>query len=179
MENLSSLQIVLLKKGVINLQGNVDGDMFAYVRGCLTLLSLEGNPPIQINITSGGGSLNHGLIIYDILRLYPGKKTGTIIGYARSIALIILQACDKRESTRHSFSLLHYVSRSESDLDEIENKKKWENIVKDMRADQQKIYLILKKKTRKPLSAIVALCKEGRDLSAREALDFGLIDKII
>jgi len=179
MEGLSILQLALLEKGIINLQGEVDEDMFIYVRACLVALVVKDNPPIRIEIMSPGGSVTFGLIIYDLLRLYPGKKTGVVIGLARSIALIILQACDKRTSTRNSFVLFHHVARSNIDLGNLEDNKQLKKIMEEMRADQKKIYLILEKKTKKSRGVIVALCKEDRELSAQEALKFGLIDQIV
>ncbi len=178
MEGLSSFQVALLDKEIIDLEGNVDDDMFDYVRKCLAILALRGNPPIQINITSSGGSVKVGLIIYDMLRLYPGKKTGTVNGYARSIALVLLQACDKRECSQHSFVMLHYIGRN-IDLEEIDDKQKLRNIVKEMRAGQEKIYLVLEKNSKKPRSVLVSLCKEGRDMPAQAALEFGFIDEIV
>lgn len=179
MEQLSHLQLGLLEKGIIDLQGDVDGDMFEYVRECMMRLALKDNPPITVKITSSGGSVWSGLFIYDLIRLYPGFKTGIAIGLVRSIAAIILQACDKRESTRNSLITIHHVGRNKADLDEIEDKNEWRKIVKFLRAQQEKLYLILEKKTNKSRSAIVALCKENCDLSAQEALDFGLIDAIV
>jgi ATP-dependent protease ClpP protease subunit len=56
----------------------------------MALLNLKDNPPIQINITSSGGDVDSGLLIYDLIRLYPGETTGRVVGFARSIALIVL-----------------------------------------------------------------------------------------
>lgn len=181
MGNFTDLQFGLLEKGIIDLQGDVDDNMFLYVRECLAQLSLAENPPIHIVITSDGGSAVSGLLTYDLLCLYPGQKTGTVIGFARSAAVTILQACDKRESTRNSLIRIHNpkINPERIGMDDIDDKEKWEKFVARLRAVHEQFYLIWEEKTKKPQSAIAALCKEDRDLSAQEALDFGLIDEII
>jgi len=181
MEKLSSLQLDLLEKGIIDLRGEVEDSMFEYVRECVGLLSLEDNPPIHVKITSEGGSVVSGLFIYDLLRLYPGHKTGVVIGFARSIAAVILQACDKREAAKNSLLLIHGVKIGMRGvpLDEICDNKEFRKKLENSRAAQEQIYLILKSKTKKSKSDVVALCKEDRDLLAKEALAFGLIDEII
>ena len=64
-------------------------------------------------------------------------------------------------------------------LDEICDNKEFRKKLENSRAAQEQIYLILKSKTKKSKSDVVALCKEDRDLLAKEALAFGLIDEII
>ncbi len=181
MKKLSPLQLGLLKKGIIDLHGDVNGKMLHYVRECMMRLALKDNPPISIKITSSGGDVWFGLLIYDLFRSYPGKKTGTVIVFARSMAAIILQACDKREATQNSCILVHniHVSKGEISLDEFDSVKQMKKIKDEIRKDQEKVHLILEKRTNKSRKTIMALCKKAYDLSAQEALDVGLIDKII
>ena len=181
MRILSSLQRGLLEKRIIDLRDEVDDRMFEYVRECMALLSLKNNPPIHIKITSDGGSVTSCLFIHDLFRLYPGQKTGTVIGFARSTAAVILQACDKRQAAQNSLLLIHSVmiSMSRVPLDEFNDTKEFGKRLKNSRADQERLYLILERRSGKSRSDIVALCKEDRDLSAEEALAFGLIDEII
>ncbi len=181
MENLSPLQLGLLEKGIIDLQGEVNENMIEYLRECMMRLATKDNPPIYVKITSDGGDTSISFTMNDILRLYPGHKTGTVIGFARSAAVTILQACDRREAARNSWMLIHHPKFGAGmvGLDEIDNPKKWGKHVGDLRATQKQLHLILAEKTKKSQRAIAALCKEDRDLSAEEALKFGLIDAIV
>lgn len=181
MEKMSALQLDLLGKGIIDLRGEVNRSMVEYVRECMIRLVTKDNPPIYIKITSDGGNTSISFIIHDILRLYPGHKTGTVIGVARSAAVTILQACDRRESTQNSLILIHNPKFSNGvvGLDEIDDPKKWKKLVKDLRAIQKQLHLILAKKTKQSRVAVAALCKQDCDLSAEEALAFGLIDEIV
>lgn len=179
MPYLNDQQARLLEKGIIDLLGDVDEEMFGYIRECMLELALRDNPPIRINITSRGGGVNSGLLIYDLLRLYPGETTGVVIAFASSIAAVMLQACKKRESTQNSLILIHHIRRNEVSLDKFDDPAEIKKIKKSLRESQEKIYLIFDKKTKMSRAAIIALCKEERELSAQEALKFGFIDEII
>lgn len=181
--SLNELQAALLKNGIIDLQGDVGEKMFQYARDCLNCLAVNGNPAVRVQISSGGGGVTTGLMIYDMLRLYPGEKTGVVVGFARSMATVILQACDSRLCTQNSFLFLHYVRcREMIGLEDMEDKKKLKKIVDSARKDQERIFRILEEKTGKPRQRIIAWCKKGNndeEISAKEALRYGLIDGII
>lgn len=188
MSNLRDLQLGLLEKGVIDLDGVVDMDMHDYVRECMTRLILQDNPPISIRITSQGGSVIAGLHIYDLLRLYPNLKTATVFGTARSIAVIVLQACEKREAARNSTFLLHYVRQDMISLHHFEDVAKMSKIKSSLHDAQNKIISILEERTKKPREYILKLCDRGEldsswsrddEFTAEQALDAGLIDTIV
>ena len=177
--NLNEVQLDLLKQNIIDLQGGVDSNMAFYVREAITRLISKGSPDITMHITSDGGDVTIALDIYDLLSNYSGEITGLVIGYARSMAPIILQACDIRVATKHSHILLHHINRSRITLDELINEKKIATIKKRMEQDQKKLNKILKEKTKKTPKTIASLCAKNIDISTKEALSFGLIDKIV
>ncbi|TSC85107.1 MAG: Protease subunit of ATP-dependent Clp protease [Parcubacteria group bacterium Gr01-1014_13] len=175
---MEMLKLELLEKNIIDLQGEVNEDMFIYVRECIMRLATKDNPPISIKITSNGGNTRASFAIYDLLRLYPGEKTGTVIGAARSAAVTILQACDRRECMRGSLVLIH-DNIFDVRISQIDDAKEWEKIMAEMRETQANLFSILEKRTKKSRGEIIALCKEDHDLLAEEALKFGLIDEIV
>ncbi|OGH69020.1 MAG: hypothetical protein A2754_00985 [Candidatus Magasanikbacteria bacterium RIFCSPHIGHO2_01_FULL_47_8] len=179
MTALTSLQESLLERNLIILKGEVRDEMIEYVHECMLRLAARDNPPITIRITSVGGSVWIGLLIHDFLRLYPGKKTGVVVGFAKSMAAIILQACDRRQCTRNSEILVHHINQEEIKMDELMNEKRLKKIKDEMITEQNKLYCILEGRTKKSRRAIIAACKKDREMSAEEALDFGLIDEII
>jgi len=176
---LTSLQETLLERNLVVLKGNVNEEMAGYVRDCLLQLAARDNPPITVHITSGGGSVSVGLIIHDLLRLYPGKKTGVVIGRAESMAAIILQVCDLRQCTRNSFVLVHNMRTNNVEMDDLVDERKLKELKHEVITDQNKLYCILEGRTKKTRQVIAAACKEDCEMSAEEALDFGLIDEII
>lgn len=177
-DHVSEVQAKLLTQGVVEVHGEVDDDMVRYMHDALTRLRGIGSPPIEINITSGGGNVMVGLDIYDMLRAYSGQKTGLVIGHASSIAAVILQACDTRQVFRHATILIHLVSAGRVSLEQLHNKEKLRRLQKRMEEDQRRIYGILRGRTRQPLQRIQRVCKEDREMTSEEAYAFGLVDEI-
>jgi ATP-dependent protease ClpP protease subunit len=169
----------LLENGIIDLSGEVDYEMADYVRECFRILKSKGSPDITIEITSAGGDVGIGLSILDMLRLYPGKKTGKVIGFARSMAAVILQACDKRLCAKHAVMMIHHLYKNEVSLDVMRDPKKARKTLEEMEESQNWIYEVLCKRTKKRKAVIKKICEEERDLTANEALNLGLIDKVI
>jgi ATP-dependent Clp protease, protease subunit len=179
-ESLNEIQLELLKKGVIDLTDDVNSNLADYIRECMIRLNIMGNPDITISITSDGGNVGAGLCVYDMIRLYPGRKTGVVIGFARSMAVTILQACDTRKCHLHSRILIHNVSIEDSiTIDKLKNPEKIKEMIDDMEASQKRIYQIIKDKTGKTEDEIVIACQKDSDMTSEEALEFGLIDEII
>ena len=177
--NLSEVQLALLNKNIIDLQGNIDSDMALYIREAITRLIAKGSPNITLRITSDGGNVRIGLDIYDLLEDYPGEITGFVIGFARSMAAIILQVCNNRIASKHSHILIHHINRGKITFDEIKNKQKLITIKKEMDNDQELLYDILIKKISKSRKTIIKACSKDKDMSTKAALKFGLIDKIV
>lgn len=176
---LDETRKALLEQNVIELGGDVDREMALYVREALLRLIAKGAPPIKVIITSEGGNLGFGLDIYDALRLYPGEKEGIVLGCAKSMAAVILQACQKRKIARHGHLLIHHVLRMEpTSLAIFSSKKEVAKIIRDLGKSQEKIYQVLKARTKKTLAAIKRQCKKADHMTAQEALAFGLVDEI-
>ena len=132
---------------------------------------------IEIRIFTGGGIVHAGLDIYDALRNYKGKKTGLVYAYARSMGATILQACDERVCLPYATVLIHHIT-SRVSLDELEDPGRFGKIIASMRKDQEIIYAILTERTGTSVDKIRNACRRDQDMSAREALEFGLIDRI-
>ena len=53
---------------------------------------------------------------YDMLKYYKGKKTGIVVGFAMSMAAILLQTCDERKAYRHAGILIHHIAQGSVEL---------------------------------------------------------------
>ena len=177
----SESQTALLKMAspIIDIVGDVNLEMMLYVRSAIIYLRSRGSPEVQVMISSPGGGVDSGLVIYDLLRLYPGKKIATVYDTAASMGALILQACDVRNCTRHSDVLIHHINRGRVTLDVLRSTAKAAKLREDMERDQARLYVILSSKTGKPVSAIRRECAKDKPMSAEEALKFGLIDAIV
>lgn len=59
------------------------------------LSELDNYQSIDVYFNSGGGSVDAGMAIYNILKRHPGEKVAHVDGLAASIASVIMFACDK------------------------------------------------------------------------------------
>ena len=166
-EMLTGVRLDLLKKNILLLDGEIDGDMALYFQESFNYLESKDSPDIRIDISSNGGNSIQALNIYDLVRLYKGKTTGRVNGAARSAAVNILQASDVRECMEHSLILIHNTVDDEGN----EFKKC---------ATQEMMKDVLRKKMN-PISDqdLDELLEADKNLSAKEALSYGLIDLIL
>lgn len=178
-DQLNPTQLGLLKQRILVLDGDVDQAMGRYVNEALLRLQADGSPPITVKITSGGGDVMVGLDIYDFLTHYPGEVTGVVLGFASSMAAVILQACKERRCARHARILIHHVSRTNVSLDTLRSKKRTTETREDLERSQARIYEILRERSGQSLPAIRRQCALDVQMPAKEAKAFGLIDKII
>lgn len=174
------MMITLAKKGVIVIDGDTEPKMAYAVQDALNIARASGHEELHIQITSNGGRVDIGLDIYDLIRLYPARqRIGTVLGFARSMGAVILQACDHRKCARHAKVLIHYVSTSSVALDAMKDKKRLNLAIARGEQDQQALDRILAHKTGKTIQEIRRVCAKDTDMNAEEALKFGLIDEII
>lgn len=176
--NLVEIQNALIQQCTLVLDGDVDKTMVEYVHQSLLFFKASDSPDLEVILTSEGGLIFFGLDIYDALRLYEGKVTITVVGYAKSIAVIIFQAADVRRMAQHARLLIHNASGRFS-YDALANKKDNTRVVQKMKKTQALLDKILATRTGKSLKVIRKQNKKDEDLFAEEALEFGLIDEIV
>jgi len=153
--------------------------MFRYVREALAIKMGEGNPPVTVHISSGGGGVGWGLDIYDLLAFYPGRKVGVVHSIAASMASVILQACDWRTATPYSSVLIHHVNNQNLHLDVARDDAELKKFIARMERSQSKLYDILTRRTGKTLEEISARCKLDEPMTSEEAREYGLLDQVI
>lgn len=169
----------LLRQKTISLDSEVNGRMVEYVQASLQALAGQNNPPLTVCITSHGGDVMAGLDIYDMLSTYPSPITGIVVSYAQSMAAVILQACSKRMSYRHARIMIHHISSRQISLDVLRSGQRLGEVHRDMEKMQGRIYTILSMMTGQTIRRVSAVCKLDKNMTAQEALEFGLIDEIV
>lgn len=149
---------------------------------------LSPNCEMEIVFSSPGGSVIDGLALFDfiqMIRTRGHRVTTGAIGYAASMAGILLQAGDNRWIGRECYILVHEVSFGAGGKigeveDEVKFIKKIQNRVLDIFA--KRIAEAGKKGTaRKPLSkAQLQKGWERKDwwIESSEALEWGFVDEI-
>lgn len=135
---------------------------------------------IVVDIRSTGGNVNDALLIYDALRGLGASITTRCFGYVASAATIIAQAASpgQREISGNSLYLIHRsVCSTEG------NSKELEQTLEMLGQTDRRIADIYAACSGKNASEFASLMGEnngnGRWLSPREAIGYGLADRVI
>ena len=134
--------------------------------------------PITIEMNNCGGDYYHGMAIFDAIRECKNRVTIKGIGYVMSMGSIILQAADERVLTPNARLMIHYGYAGVHDHPKIV--KKWSDEYEKINDWMELLYLE-KINERHPgftLEQVKGLCNFDTILSAREAVEFGLADRI-
>lgn len=143
------------------------------------LLYLEAQDPdkdIQFYINSPGGSVTAGMAIYDTMQYIKPDVSTICVGMAASMGAFLLSsgAKGKRIALPNSEIMIHQPSGgSQGQCTDIQIQA--EHILKI----KKKLNAILAENTGKPLDVIESDCERDYFLSAEEAKDYGLIDRVI
>ena len=143
------------------------------------LLYLEAQDPdkdIQFYINSPGGSVSAGLAIYDTMQYIKADVSTICIGMAASMGPFLLSSGTKgkRIALPNAEIMIHQPSGgSQGQATDIQIQAAHILRIKE------KLNRILSENTGKPLETIAADCERDYFMSAEEAQEYGLIDKVI
>ena len=166
----------LLEDRIIFLTGEINDAVADTV--VAQLIYLEGKDPnkdICLYINSPGGSVSAGLAIYDTMNYVKCDVSTICIGLAASMGAFLLSsgAKGKRFSLPNSEIMIHQpLGGAQGQASDI--KIQADHILKI----KEKLNKILSENTGKPVSVIEKDTDRDNYLSAEEALEYGLIDKI-
>ncbi len=143
------------------------------------LLFLESEDPskdIQLYINSPGGSVTAGMAIYDTMNYVKCDVSTICIGMAASMGAFLLSggAKGKRLALPNAEIMIHQpLGGAKGQATEIQIAA--EHILKT----RKKLNEILAKNTGKPLEVIETDTERDNYMTAAEATEYGLIDKVI
>ena len=143
------------------------------------LLYLEAQDPdkdIQFYINSPGGSVTAGMAIYDTMQYIKCDVATITIGMAASMGAFLLSAGTKgkRIALPNAEIMIHQPSAGTQGqiTDMAIHLKRLETI-------KSRMNKIMSENTGKSIEEVTEACERDNFMSAEEALEFGLIDKII
>ena len=143
------------------------------------LLYLEAQDPdkdIQFYINSPGGSVTDGMAIYDTMQYIKCDVSTICIGMAASMGAFLLSsgAKGKRLALPNAEIMIHQPSAgTQGQITDMAIHQKRLEIIK------KRMNHILADNTGKPLEVVTADCERDNFMSAEEAKEYGLIDKVI
>ena len=166
---------------IINFNGEVnETSALSTIIQLLDLNSESKTEPIYLYINSPGGSIIHGLAIYDTIQHIDAPVYTICTGLAASMGAFLLSCGERgnRSALKHSRILIHQplistrggFAEKESELRKLaEDLNKHRNLLEEIMASN----------TNQPLEKLHADCERDNWMSAEEALEYGLIDSII
>jgi ATP-dependent Clp protease protease subunit len=167
----------LLKDRVIFMTGQIEDHMANLIVAQLLFLESE-NPDkdIHLYINSPGGSVTAGLSIYDTMQFIRPDISTMCIGQAASMGAMLLAggAQGKRYALPHSRLMIHQPSGgAQGQASDIEIQA---NEIIKMR---KKLNLLLAKNTGQDVETIAHDTERDNYMGAEEAMEYGLVDKVI
>ena len=169
----------LLKERIVMLNGEVEDHMANLVVAQLLFLESE-NPDKDINlfINSPGGVVTAGMSIYDTMQFIKCDVATYVMGQACSMGSLLAQAgaAGKRYMLPNARHMIHQPSggtRGQATDIQIQARE-----IQKMKENLTKIYVKHNSKG-KSYEQFAADMERDYFMSAEEALEYGLIDKII
>lgn len=146
------------------------------------MLHLEGEDPekdIQLYINSPGGSVTAGFAIYDTMQYIRCDVSTICVGLAASFGAFLLAGGTKgkRIALANAEIMIHQPAIHGNG---VQGQATDIKIMSDhMQKSRQRLDRILAENTGKTMEEIALATERDNYMSAQEALEFGLIDKVI
>ncbi len=166
----------LLKERIIFISGEIDDDLANSVIAQLLYLDSISQEDISLYINSPGGSITSGMAIYDTMNFVKSSISTICLGMSASMAAFLLSCGEKgkRYILPNAEVMIHQpLGGAQGQATEI--KIAAERILKL----KDKLNRILAKNTKKDLKTIELDTERDYFMDSEEALQYGIVDKII
>ncbi|MGG3839226.1 ATP-dependent Clp endopeptidase proteolytic subunit ClpP [Paenibacillus thiaminolyticus] len=167
----------LLKDRIVMVSGEIEDQMANSVVAQLLFLAAEDpDKDIQMYINSPGGSVTAGFSIYDTMQFIKPDVSTICIGMAASFGAMLLTggAKGKRMSLANSEVMIHQpLGGVRGQASDIQIHAEW------ILSTRRKVNRILSEHTGQAIERIEQDTDRDRFMDAKEALAYGIIDKII
>jgi ATP-dependent Clp protease protease subunit len=166
----------LMKTRTVMITGAIEQETAEKVMAQLLVLDAESHEPIRVYVSSPGGHVDSGYAIYDMMRYVESPVIGIGVGWVASIAVPILFGADrdKRYALPNTRFLLHQPSGGAGGQ------------ASDIRIEAQEILKIrarinqlISEETGQPVDKVARDSDRNFWMNAEEALEYGLVKKII
>ena len=168
----------LLRDRVILLEGEVHDHMANLIVAQLLFLESEGEKDISMYINSPGGSVTAGMAIYDCMQFIKPDVQTIVMGQACSMGSLLAQAGakDKRFMLPSARHMIHQPSggargQATDMLIQVEE-------ILAMKKNLTEIY-VKHNSAGKTFEQLTQDMERDNFMSAKQALEYGLIDKIM
>ena len=167
----------LLNDRIVFLSGEVDNNSASLI--VAQMLYREAQDPdkdIQFYINSPGGSVTDGMAIYDTMQYIKCDVSTICVGLAASMGAFLLSSGTKgkRIALPNAEIMIHQPSAgTQGQVTDMAIH------IKRMETIKKRLNTILAANTGKDIETITAACERDNFMTAEEALEYGLIDRVI
>ncbi|MBP8856769.1 MAG: ATP-dependent Clp protease proteolytic subunit [Anaerolineaceae bacterium] len=176
-ERAYDIYSLLLKERIIFLGTAIDSQVANVTVAQLLFLSHEDpDKEIQMYINSPGGQIYSGMAIYDTMKMIPNKVSTVAVGIAASFGTVLLAAGTKgqRYALPHATIHMHQpLGGAEGQASDIEIQ------AKEILRLKSRLTEILAASTGKSLQEIEHDTERDFYLTADQAVEYGLVDKVL
>ena len=166
----------LLKDRIIFLGGEIDDDVANTVVAQLLFLEMEDpDADICLYINSPGGSVTAGMAIYDTMQYIKPQVRTVCVGMAASMGAFLLMAGEKgkRCALPNSEVMIHQpLGGAQGQATDVQIRAEW------LLKTKEKMIRMKAEKTGQPEEVIRRDVERDHFMSAKEALEYGIIDEI-
>ncbi len=167
----------LLRERIVFLGDEIDDELANSIVAQLLLLDSE-NPEkdIMLYINSPGGVITAGMAIYDTMQLIKADVQTICIGEAASMGAFLLcsGAKGKRMALPSARIMIHQpLGGAQGQATDIELE------AKEILRMKKMLTTIIAENSGQSVDKVVADCERDHYLSAQEAMEYGLIDKVL
>ena len=161
-------RIIFLGSGIDDNVGNIITSQLLY------LDSTDNTKDIQMYLNTPGGGVYSGLAIFDTMNFIKSDVNTMVCGLAASMGFILAVNGKERTALRHSRLMQHQplggASGQASDI---------EITAREIAKLKTELYNIISEKTGQTFEKIEADCDRDHWFTAKEAMEYGAIDKVI
>ena len=166
----------LLKDRIIFLGGEIDDDVANTVVAQLLFLEMEDpDADICLYINSPGGSITAGMAIYDTMQYIKPQVRTVCVGMAASMGAFLLMAGEKgkRCALPNSEVMIHQpLGGAQGQATDVQIRAEW------LLKTKEKMIRMKAEMTGQPEEVIRRDLERDHFMSAKEALEYGIIDEI-
>ncbi len=176
-ERAYDIYSLLLKERIVFVGTPINDQVANLIVAQLLYLNREDpEAPIQMYINSPGGQIYAGLAIYDTMQMITNPISTVAVGLTASFGTVLLTAGTKgqRYALPHATIHMHQpLGGAQGQASDIEIQ------AKEILRLRERLNEILAHHTGQPLEAIERDTERDYYMSAQEAADYGLVDKVL
>ncbi len=175
--NVISLETANLEKRFVHVQGKIEHECAFEFALAMHHLNCISEKPITVLINSPGGSVDAGLLMYDVIQASPAPVKVVVLGSASSMAAVLFATGQHGRFLLPNSKLMLHEPLLGCPIGG--NTTSIKTISDNLLATRDKINNILAKHTGKTMQEIEEVTRQEHYFTAAESVEFGLADRVI